>query len=249
MLLALFDIDGTLISTDGVGMQAFYRAIRSVLGVQAEEGAVRPDGKTDPLIFRELTAYLGLQGRISEETRDAVFSAYLSYLEEGMRVARERGKLRILPGVKELLDRLAAETGFRVGLVTGNLQKGALIKLKAAGLAHYFGFGGYGSDSEDRTMLTRIAIRRGCEILHPMKMDAAFVIGDTPLDIQHGRAAGALTIAVASSNYSMEKLADHGPDLLLPDLCQASELIEFMKRWISRAPDHAPKPWEAGGTV
>jgi phosphoglycolate phosphatase-like HAD superfamily hydrolase len=236
MLLALFDIDGTLISTRGAGMRAFYRALDSIFHVQARDGVIRPDGKTDPLILKELLAYFGLEGRYCDETRDALFSAYLSYLDDEMTRAKENGLIRILPGAKELLEILTVEPDFRIGLVTGNLEKGAFIKLQNAGLDGYFRFGGYGSDSENRTDLTRTGIQRGARLIAPSPLEGAFVIGDTPLDIHHGRAAGAGTIAVASAKYSMEELASHRPDLLVPDLTEAPGIIEFMR---SRRPMHS----------
>jgi phosphoglycolate phosphatase len=229
MLLALFDVDGTLISTRGAGMRAFYRALNSVFGVQASDGAIRPDGKTDPLILRELLAHFGLEKEWCDAVRDRVFSCYLSCLEEEMSQARARGMIRILPGVKELLDRLEQELDFCVGLVTGNLERGAHIKVQNAGLEGYFRFGGYGSDSENRTELTRAGIQRGARHIAPAPLEGAFVIGDTPLDIHHGRAAGACTIAVASAKYGMDELASHSPDLLVPDLTAASDIIGFMR--------------------
>jgi phosphoglycolate phosphatase len=229
MLLALFDIDGTLISTRGAGMRAFYRALDSIFHVQASDGLIHPDGKTDPLILKELLAHFGLEDRWNDETRDVIFSAYINYLDDEMRRARENGLIRVLPGVTDLLDRLAGETDFCVGLVTGNLEKGALIKIQNSGLDGYFRFGGYGSDSEDRTEITRVGIQRGARYMAPALLDGAFVIGDTPLDIHHGRAAGARTIAVASAKYDMEALASHSPDLLVPDLTAASDIITFMR--------------------
>jgi phosphoglycolate phosphatase-like HAD superfamily hydrolase len=134
-----------------------------------------------------------------------------------------------LPGVLNLLEILAGRTDFCIGLVTGNLEEGAHIKLRYAGLDRYFRYGGYGSDSEDRTALTRIGIQRGTQIVAPKAVQSAFVIGDTPLDIQHGHAAGAVVIAVASARFSMKDLSAYGPDLLLPDLTPGQAIVRFMK--------------------
>lgn len=231
MLLALFDVDGTLISTRGAGMRAFYRALNKVFHVQAGDGLIHPDGKTDPLILKELMLHFGLQDAWCDEVQDRIFSCYLDCLEEEMGSARELGTIRVLPGVKTLLDRLAQESDFCVGLATGNLERGAQIKVRHAGLEEYFRFGGYGSDSENRTVLTRAGIQRGAQYVAPECVEGAFVIGDTPLDIYHGRAAGAGAIAVASAKYSVDQLALHSPDLLVPDLTGASDIIEFMRKW------------------
>jgi phosphoglycolate phosphatase len=229
MLLVLFDIDGTLISTRGAGMRAFYRALDRLFHVQVSDGMIHPDGKTDPLILKELLSYSGLSDHWCTQTRQDLFSLYLEYLEEEMSRARTDGMIRILPGVKELLDKLVDEPDFCTGLVTGNLERGASIKLKHAGLQEYFKFGGYGSDSEDRTEVTRTGIQRGIQYIAPHPMEGAFVIGDTPLDIHHGKRAGAGTIAVASAKYSLQELASNNPGLLVADLTAISHIISYMR--------------------
>jgi phosphoglycolate phosphatase-like HAD superfamily hydrolase len=118
-----------------------------------------------------------------------------------------------------------------LGLVTGNVEAGARIKLTGAGLRGYFRFGGYGSDSEDRTTLIRIGIERGSRLVAPDPVRASFVIGDTPLDIVHGRAAGACVIAVASARYTMSDLGACNPDLLVPDLTATDRIVSFMETW------------------
>jgi phosphoglycolate phosphatase-like HAD superfamily hydrolase len=229
MKLVLFDVDGTLISTRGAGMRAYYRALHSVFNVRVDSEVIRPDGKTDPLIAREMLAYFNLSDRWCDATREALFESYLGCLEEEMSLARSAGLIRVLPGVSDLLEALSRQEDFAVGLVTGNLERGAHIKLEKAGLRGYFHFGGYGSDSEDRTELTRVGIRRGAHSIAPKAVEGAFVIGDTPLDITHGRAAGAWVIAVASAKYSLIELEACEPDLLVPDLTPAGKIISFMR--------------------
>jgi phosphoglycolate phosphatase-like HAD superfamily hydrolase len=229
MRLVLFDIDGTLVLTGGAGMRAFCRAMHDIFHVDAGHSNFRPDGKTDPLIAKELLAGFGMENQWRGKTREALFSTYLIYLEEEMRRAKEEGLIRILPGVVNLLEKLSAQSDFCVGLVTGNLEKGAHIKLDRVGLSQYFRFGGYGSDSEDRTELIRLGIRRGTRMVAPAPVDGVFVIGDTPLDIDHGRAAGAKVIAVASAGYSLNELGFHDPDLLLPNLLPWDAIVQFMR--------------------
>ncbi len=229
MRLVLFDVDGTLISTGGAGMRAFYRALRLIFDVEVNGEVIRPDGKTDPLILKELLTCLGLADRWCNETEKALFSSYLSFLDEEMNRAKERGLIRILPGVLNLLEMLSSQPDFCMGLVTGNLERGARLKLDKAGLSGYFRFGGYGSDSEDRTTLIRIGIQRGLRFVAPAPVEGAFVIGDTPFDISHGRAAGASVIAVASARYGMNDLGSHYPDLLIPDLTPGERIIQFMR--------------------
>jgi phosphoglycolate phosphatase-like HAD superfamily hydrolase len=229
MRLVLFDVDGTLISTKGAGMRAFYRALDSVFGISVDREVIRPDGKTDPLIFKELLAYFNLADRWNEDIQETLFSSYLGCLENEMSRAKEHGLIRILPGAAALLEKLSSQPDFAVGLVTGNLERGARIKLDKAGIYGYFRFGGYGSDSEDRTELTRIGIERGARAVAPESIEGTFVIGDTPLDINHGHAAGASVIAVASARYSMDDLRMHKPDLLVADLTQTDSIISFMR--------------------
>jgi phosphoglycolate phosphatase len=229
MKLVLFDIDGTLMLTRGAGMKAFYRALNHTFNLEVNKEVIRPDGKTDPLILKEMLACFNLGDKCTDKMANDLFSSYLAYLEEEMRHARERGLIRILPGVVELLELLAGLPDFCVGLATGNLERGAHIKLKNAGLDAYFRFGGYGSDYEDRTALTRLGIQRGAQVAAPEVVENAYVIGDTPLDIRHGHAAGADVIAVASAKYSMDELGAEGPDLLVPDLTPGEAIITFMR--------------------
>jgi phosphoglycolate phosphatase-like HAD superfamily hydrolase len=229
MRLVLFDVDGTLILTGGAGMRAYYRAMHSVFDIKVDGEFIRPDGKTDPLIAKELLAHFNLMDRWCDSSRDALFASYLGYLEEEMCRARDDGLIRVLPGVENLLQRLSGQADLGVGLVTGNLEQGARIKLEKAGLYGYFRFGGYGSDSEDRTAITRIGIQRGIQFAAPAPVEAAFVIGDTPLDIIHGRAAGAKVIAVASARYNLDDLQSYQPDMLLSDLTLSESVIAFMR--------------------
>ena len=229
MRLVLFDIDGTLMLTGGAGMRAFYRALSQVFDIPVKSEVIRPDGKTDPLIAREFLAHFGQEGRWNEKTREVLFAAYLDFLEHEMQQAGKADSIRILAGVRELLDHLSGRPGYALGLVTGNLEGGARIKLRHAGLDHYFRFGGYGSDSENRTELIRLGMERGSILVSPAGVEASFVVGDTPLDIIHGHAAGASVIAVASSRYSLSDLQAYNPDLLLPDLTPLDRIESFLE--------------------
>ncbi len=229
MRLVLFDIDGTLILSGGAGMRAFYRALHQVFEIPLEGLAIDPDGKTDPLIAKECLARIGMQERWRPEARDALFGAYIEALDEEMENARATGGLRVLPGVTGLLSDLALRPDFKLGLVSGNLEAGARIKLGKAGLSSYFNFGGYGSDHENRTVLTRTAIERGLQAVAPEKVEKTFVIGDTPLDVIHGHAAGALVIAVASARYTEDDLAAFHPELVVPDLTAADRILAFLQ--------------------
>lgn len=229
MYLAIFDIDGTLITTGGAGMRAFSQALQNTLGITVDGMQINPDGKTDPLILKELLASVRRSDCWSPKNQDKLFASYLQCLQEEMLEAKKHDWIRTLPGVIDLLEILSQQTDFCLGLVTGNLEAGARIKLEAAGLSKYFRFGGYGSDSEDRTTIGRIGIQRGIRAIAPEAVSDSFIIGDTPRDIVHGRAAGACVIAVASAGYSLEALEPHNPDLLVPDLTDAAGILSFMR--------------------
>jgi len=229
MKLVLFDVDGTLLLTGGAGMRAFSTALKQVFGLSVDLKAIRPDGKTDPLIARELLAHFGQEKRWTVKSQEELFAAYIRNLKGEMDMARKNGLINVLPGVRELLEALETQSDFAVGLVTGNLEEGARIKIDMAELERFFHFGGYGSDSEDRTTLIKESIRRGAQFVHPAPVESVYVVGDTPLDIIHGHRAGARAIAVASAGFSLGELEPYEPDLLVPSLTPPDPIISFMR--------------------
>ena len=229
MRLLLFDVDGTLLLSGGAGMRAFYRAFQQVYQVVVDREVIRPDGRTDPWIAREMLAHFGLEERWSEPTRNALFCAYLEMLEEEMSLVAASGALRVLPGVVDLLQTLTRQPDFALGLATGNLERGTQIKLRHAGLDGYFRYGGFGSDSDDRTELIRLGISRGTRLCAPEPVEAAFVIGDTPLDIVHGHQAGVRVLAVASAKYSITDMEPYRPEMLVPDLSAVDNILSFFR--------------------
>jgi len=226
MRLVLFDIDGTLLLTHGAGMRALNRAFQVNHVLPDAVKAVHPDGKTDPQIVREIMTICGRDSECTSEMFDSFFASYLSFLREEMAACTQ---LRIMPGVRELLTRLAGETDFAVGLATGNIEEGAWLKVRCAQLDSFFHFGGFGSDSEDRTDVIRRGITRGTTLVAPRSVEAAFVIGDTPRDIIHGKAAAARTIGVATGTYSLETLQKHGPDLAVQTLEAIEPVMRLLK--------------------
>ncbi|MDE2928428.1 MAG: HAD family hydrolase [Acidobacteriota bacterium] len=222
MRLVLFDIDGTLLLSGGAGTRSLYRAFQIRYGIEPDWTAIRFDGKTDPLIIQEIVSKYG----VDDEPGQDLYDIYLSILPDEVR--RSPG-FQVLAGARELVIRLSADPGFLIGLATGNVETGARLKLERAGLSSYFPFGGYGSDSGDRTELIRAAIRRGSELAAPLAVGEVFVIGDTPRDVRHGRAAGATTIAVATGNYGLDELKDCGPDLAVAGLQPMGPILEFME--------------------
>lgn len=224
MRVVLFDIDGTLIDSGGAGSRAFRRALAQQYALTDSTDRVRFDGKTDPQIVREILSWHDREKLFSAEEMPSFFSLYLSFLREELSGG---DGFKVLPGVRELVGVLDRNENFLVGLATGNIQEGAQLKLDRAGLGSFFPFGGFGSDSEDRTELTRTAVERAHERADG-EIERVFIIGDTPRDIVHGKEAGATTVAVASGNYSLESLEGYKPDLALKSLAPIEPVLDFL---------------------
>ncbi len=210
----LFDIDGTLLVTGGAGAVAWQRAFRELHGIDADIEEHTHAGMTDPeiaeIVFREV---IGRDG--DEAERAAAIAGYLSHLEAAV---DESNGYRVMPGIEELLPRLAAE-GVLLGIVTGNIESAAHIKLARGNLNRYFAFGGYGSDARDRTELTRKALERGGEVAgHSLDKATTIAVGDTPRDVKAGHGAGIRVVGVATGQYSVEELEEAGADWAIADV-------------------------------
>jgi phosphoglycolate phosphatase-like HAD superfamily hydrolase len=210
----LFDIDGTLLLTGGAGAVAWQRAFLELHGVEANIEEHTQAGMTDPeiaeIIFREV---IGREGTEGERAR--VLAGYLGHLADAV---KESSGFQVMPGIEEVLPRLAVQ-GVLLGLVTGNIEAAAQIKLARADLNRFFAFGGYGSDARDRTELTRKAIERGGEVRGTALDPAATIaVGDTPRDVKAGHGAGIQVVGVATGNYSVEQQRDAGADWAIPDV-------------------------------
>jgi phosphoglycolate phosphatase len=204
----LFDIDGTLLVTGGAGAVAWQRAFRELHGIDADIEEHTHAGMTDPeiaaIVFREV---IGRDG--DEAERAAAIAGYLSHLEDAV---NESGGYRVMPGIEALLPRLAG-AGVLLGIVTGNIESAAQIKLARAGLNRFFAFGGYGSDSSDRTELTRRAVERGGVVAgSPLDPAATIAVGDTPRDVKAGHGAGVRVAGVATGSYTVAQLREAGAD-------------------------------------
>jgi phosphoglycolate phosphatase len=210
----LFDIDGTLITTGGAGAVAWRLAFDELYGIPADIGLFSDAGMTDPEVGRRtFAAVIGHDPEPRELAR--VMAMRLKHLPQA--VAESKG-YRVLDGVEELLPRLVHD-GYLLGLTTGGTDSAAHIKLARANLARWFTFGGYGSDSTDRTELTQKAIERAGMLLG-MELDpqSALVVGDTPLDIAAAHGAGAIGVGVASGHFTAEQLRDAGAHSVLESL-------------------------------
>jgi phosphoglycolate phosphatase len=220
----LFDVDGTLVTTGGVGRRALELAFERAYGRRDACNGFRFDGMTDRAIARGGLLALGLPA--TTESIDEVLCHYLDVLAEEVAAASER-TYRIHAGVSETLDALAAHPQFAVGLGTGNLREGARIKLERVGLFDRFGFGGFGCDDEDRTALLRLGAERGAAALAlPLTKVRVVVIGDTPKDVAAAHGIGADSVGVGTGFFSVDDLLAAGathafPSLAVPGALQA----------------------------
>jgi phosphoglycolate phosphatase-like HAD superfamily hydrolase len=213
-IVVLFDVDGTLISSGGAGAASWRLAFDDLYGIPADIGKYTDGGMTEPEVARlTFKNVIGHEPSRQELTR--VMSRRLHYLPQ---TVAESKHFRILPGVVQTLDRLAAE-GYLLGITTGGMEAAAHIKLARAQLSHYFCFGGYGSDSNDRTELTRRALERAGVLLgETVDPKEAMVVGDTPHDIDAAHGAGAFAVGVATGHFNRDELREAGADYALDSL-------------------------------
>lgn len=209
--VVLFDVDGTLIDTGGAGGRSWSYAFREAFGVDGDIRRFSEVGMTDPVVARE--TFEGTMGR--EPTTDEVIRLMMRYVLRLPVEVQESPGYRVMPGVHDLLERLV-DADTLLGLVTGNIEGAAHIKISRARLGRFFLFGGYGSDSSVRSDLTTAAIARA-EALSGHAIDPAevIVVGDTPRDIEAAHGAGAIAVGVATGEYSVDDLREAGAEHVL----------------------------------
>jgi phosphoglycolate phosphatase-like HAD superfamily hydrolase len=222
----LFDIDATLLLSGNAGGRALDRVFLDLYGVHGAFEHIQPHGKTDPMIFREIFKTRNPDVPPDPEM-EKVTKCYLGYLKEEL---QDSPQYRVMPGVKPLLEALSNIQSLVLGLATGNLEPAAWLKLGRGGLDPYFQFGGFASDSEDRTELVRVAMERaGKHLGRRVPGEDIYVIGDTPRDIRCGKQAGARTVGVATGKSGVEELSSHGPDHVFEDFSNTQEAVDFFK--------------------
>jgi phosphoglycolate phosphatase-like HAD superfamily hydrolase len=223
MTLILFDIDGTLLSASGAGRRAIHRALVDVYGTAGPIDAYDFHGKTGPQIVRDLLVAAGLSPADVSAREEAFFSHYLGCLEAEIGDGR---LVRLFPGVADLVETLAMTERCVVGLLTGNVEHGARIKLRSTGLWPRFRLGAYGSDEADRTRLPAVAAERAHALVGRTFRGAdVVVIGDTPLDVGCGRAFGARCIAVATGRHTVDDLAACAADHVFSDFSDTARVV------------------------
>jgi phosphoglycolate phosphatase-like HAD superfamily hydrolase len=223
MRCVLFDIDGTLLHSRGAGRAAMTEAFKAVYGDAGSLASAFPiAGKTDLQIVRGVGLETGVDAASLERLLPLYWDTYVERLE---RLLAERGAAPY-PGVAALLGRLATHSGAAVGLLTGNMERGAWLKLRAAGLAGSFSWGAFGDAHAVRGELVPVALARARrETGHAFSASDLVVVGDTPDDIAAARAGGCRVLAVATGLHDSAALAAHRPDALFRDLTDADAVM------------------------
>ena len=222
-MLILWDIDGTLLSSEGSGARGMEMAGKKVFGDDFSLEGIELGGRLDPLIVKEALARMGndeLEPR--HATFRETFHGSLKQLLEG------EHPLRILPGAGQILERLAAMPGVTQGLVTGNYQETAELKLHAATIdPSIFAFGVYGDDGQVRDDLPPLALDRARTYLGE-DPETAILVGDTPHDVTSGKAAGCRVLAVCTGSHDADVLKAAGADLVIDDLSEVEAVLAWM---------------------
>ena len=216
----LWDIDATLISTAGAGLVSLKRVVAVRYRVHDDLDDIEIAGRTDASIARSILQKYGVE--LTTTNVAAFLDEYIAGLEEFL----PQLDGHIMPGVKEILERMHGREDRVLGLLTGNLRRGAELKLRRYGLWDYFEFGAFADDHHDRNELGAFARTRACERhacdFAPSAID---VIGDTPHDIVCGKVIGARTIGVATGSSTREQLAAHHPDFVFENLSEVDRVI------------------------
>jgi phosphoglycolate phosphatase len=212
--LYLFDIDGTLLRAGGAGARALDAVFSRRHGLDRAMRGIDAGGRTDPwLVAQVFEKRIGRAATAAEV--DAILDEYVAELERELTIS---ATLKVLPFVLEALAHLEGCEQVGIGIATGNIERGARIKLERAGLHARFRFGGYGCDSEDRGRLVARAIARGRELVGECVEDRIVVVGDTAHDITAARACGVRAVAVATGSATRRELDAAGADVVLDTL-------------------------------
>jgi len=223
--LLLFDIDGTLLTSARAGRQALIDGMQSQFGIKEDLAGVSLAGATDGAIAKALLAKNGIP--VTQENAACLLEGYLRHLSE--RIRCHPGNL--MPGVLELLRHLCLRPDCVLGLLTGNLERGAKIKLTFYGAWHFFVFGAFADDHDNRNELGNVARVRAYKIYgFEFPPEHIYVFGDTPSDIHCGKAINARTVAVATGEYSAEELSQFQPDFLFKNLLDKRRVLHLLFR-------------------
>jgi phosphoglycolate phosphatase len=224
--LVLFDIDGTLVLTGGAGVRAMNRACHEILGHADALDGIPVAGRTDWIILHDALGRIGHE--LDEDLFERLRGAYLSRLREEI-LQPGRGVKDVMPGVRDLLDALGRREDVFLGLLTGNFEAGARIKLEHFDLWRHFHCGAFGDDAADRNALVPFALARARERgLADIPSRHVIVVGDTPHDVACARAVGATAVGVATGTFSAGELEACGAEVVFADLRDAERFLMLL---------------------
>ncbi len=225
--LVLFDIDGTLVLTGGAGIRAMNRAGESVLGLANLLSGVPVAGRTDWIILHDALKKAGHD--LDEDLFERMREAHHEFLREEILLPGD-GVKDVMPGIRDLLPLLQSRDDIALGLLTGNFEEAARIKLGHFDLWDYFRCGAFGDDAADRNALVPFAVARARACgLGDFDYAEVIVIGDTPSDVECANAVGAVPVAVATGTYSIDQLRKTGAPIVLEDLSDTEAFVRMIE--------------------
>ena len=225
--LVLFDIDGTLVLTGGAGLRAMNKACAELVGHAEALAGIPVAGRTDRVILSDVVQRIGRE--LDEPLLEHLRDRYLAHLAEEIQHPG-RGPRGVMPGIRPLLDTLHERDDVFLGLLTGNFEEGARIKLEHFDLWKYFRCGAYADDAADRNALVPFALQRarGCGLPEVGPRDI-LVVGDTPHDVACARAVGAVAVGVATGGFTTAQLDESGADVVFEDLSDGGEFLRLVE--------------------
>ena len=224
--LVLFDIDGTLVLTGGAGVRAMNRACEAIIGHTDALTGIPVAGRTDWIILHDTLRRIGHE--LDEDLFDRLRAAYLQNLREEI-LQPGRGVKNVMPGVRDLLDTLGRRDDVFLGLLTGNFEEGARIKLEHFDLWRHFRCGAFGDDAADRNALVPFALARARERgLADIPPQHVIVVGDTPHDVACAHAVDAVAVGVATGSFSASELEACGAAVVFQDLSDTDRFLALV---------------------
>jgi phosphoglycolate phosphatase len=225
--LVLFDIDGTLVLTGAAGLRAMNKACAELVGHADGLAGIPVAGRTDRVILSDVAERVGRS--LDDDLLGVLRERYIAHLRDEIELPG-RGTKGVMPGIRPLLDALVHRDDVFLGLLTGNFESGARIKLEHFDLWRYFRCGAYGDDAADRNALVPFALERArvCGLPAIAPQDVV-VVGDTPHDVACARAAGAVPVAVATGTFTVEQLRATGAEIVFPDLSDTDAFLRLLE--------------------